>query len=70
MTWGGQYKNIGDFQQPLYDANGRLHSSGFNMVNLSGIIDNEMSFRLLIRAHVVDNKGCHGNDSNFTYSGE
>ena len=31
---------------------------------------NATEFRILIRAHVIDNKGCYGRESNFTHTGK
>lgn len=31
---------------------------------------NATEFRLLVRAHAIDNKGCSGKESNFTYKGK
>lgn len=58
-------KNI---QQPIHKVNGSVtKSEGFHLVNMNGTIGDSTEYRLLIRAHVIDNEGCHGRDSNFTY---
>lgn len=43
---------------------------GFQLINLTDVMKNATEFRLLVRAHVLDNKGCSGKESNCTYKGK
>lgn len=65
LTWGGQYKNITEIQIPLHNAEGILLTEGISEIQLlDPIVDNS---QYVVRAHVVDSYGCHGEDGNFTY---
>lgn len=70
LTWGGRYKNIDEFEYILHDETGKILTSGLHSINLTEVIKNEKNYRLLIRAYVVDHKGCHGKDSNKTIIGK
>lgn len=68
LTWGGQYKNITEDFQPLRNSNGSRNDSGeFNVALSEPLVPNS---QYIVRAHVVDSKGCAGESGNFTYSGD
>lgn len=65
LTWGGQYKNITEFQVPLHNVNGSIITEGvLEITLLDPIVENS---QYVVRAHVIDSYGCHGEDGNFTY---
>lgn len=65
LTWGGQYKNITDIRMPLHNANGTLITDGvYELPLIDPIVENS---QYVVRAHVVDNYGCHGVDGNSAY---
>lgn len=67
LTWGGQYHNITEYQQPLLDENGLLIETGSHHVELLDPV--VPSSRYMIRAYVVDSQGCHGESGNYTIVG-
>lgn len=68
LTWGGQYRNITEMQVSLYSDNGTFITHGISQVELKDpIIPNN---HYIVRARVVDSKGCVGEDGNYTYVGE
>lgn len=71
LTWGGQYKNITEIQKPLYRENDEddaiITYGSEHIYLLDPILPNS---QYIVRAHVVDSKGCHGEDSNYTYIGK
>lgn len=71
LRWGGQTKHIDEIQIPLQNTSDITENEdGYHLVNLTETMSNATEFRLLIRAHVIDNKGCEGRESNFTYKGK
>lgn len=71
LRWGGQNRNLQEIQIPLQNSTEFFdNDEGFHLVNLTEVMRNLSDFRLLVRAHIVDSKGCFGRESNFTYRGE
>lgn len=71
LRWGGQNTNLKEIVIPLQNTSDLLdNDEGFHSVNLTEVMQNASEFRLLVRAHIVDNKGCSGKESNFTYRGK
>lgn len=71
LRWGGQNRNLQEIQIPLQNSTEFFdNDEGFHLVNLTEVMRNLSEFRLLVRAHIVDSKGCFGRESNFTYRGE
>lgn len=65
LTWGGQYKKLTEIQLPLHSDDGTLITKGIYMLPLVDAIMANSQY--VVRAHVVDNYGCHGVDANSTY---
>lgn len=71
LRWGGQTKHLNDIQIPIQNTTEYSEiEDGYHLVNLTETMFNATEFRLLIRAHAIDNKGCYGRESNFTYKGK
>lgn len=71
LRWGGQTTHLNDILIPFPNTTEYGESEdGYRSVNLTETMPNATEFRLLIRAHVIDNKGCYGRESNFTYKGK
>lgn len=71
LRWGGQNRNLQEIQIPLQNSTEFFdNDEGFHLVNLTEVMTNSSEFRLLVRAHIVDSKGCFGRESNFTYRGK
>lgn len=70
LRWGGQNSHLNDVQIPLQNASDVVNEDGYHFVNLTEVMNNSSEFRLLVRGHVLDYKGCSGKESNFTYNGE
>lgn len=68
LTWGGQYRNISQFAVPLHSKNGTFITHGVSQVKLQDPVLPNNHF--IVRARVVDNKGCIGEDGNYTYIGK
>lgn len=71
LRWGGQNAHLHDIHVPLQNASGfSENEEGFYSVDFTRSMPNSSDFRLLVRAHVVDSKGCNGKQANFTYTGK
>lgn len=57
-------------QIPLQNNSDIFNEDGYHVFNLTDVMVNATEFRLLVRAHVIDSKGCSGKESNFTYKGK
>lgn len=68
LTWGGQYKNITEELQYLKNNDGSRNEYGEYELKLKEpLIANS---QYIIRAHVIDNKGCYGEAGNYTNLGK
>lgn len=71
LRWGGQNKNLENIQIQLQNSSDTFdNDEGVRSVDLTEVMKNSTEFRLLVRAHIVDDKGCYGRESNFTYKGK
>lgn len=70
LRWGGQNTHLNEIQIPLQNTSDIEYEDGYHSVNLTDVMSNATEFRLLVRAHVIDNKGCSGKESTFMYKGK
>lgn len=67
LPWGGLTTHFKEIHIPF--ENLTTTDDGYQSVNLTKPIANATEFRILVRAHVIDNNGCFGKENNFTHKG-
>lgn len=68
LPWGGPTKQIDIVQIQLQNIIDYIEvDDGYHFVELTPEMMNATEFGLLVRAWVIDSRGCYGKDANVTY---